>query len=102
VNGVSGLSAWTKKTADEILADVNTMLTSVWAASAWAVIPGRLMLPPAQFGYISTQKVSQAGNVSILKYIQDNNLLTTSGKGNPAPEVADRCWHRRYHRNTWC
>ncbi len=79
--GVSGSSRWAQKTADEILADVNLMLTSVWAASAWAVIPARLMLPPAQFGYISTQKVSQAGNVSILKYIQDNNLLTTSGKG---------------------
>jgi hypothetical protein len=80
-NGVSGSPNWTKKSPDEILADVNTMLTSVWQASAWAVIPGRLLLPPAQFGYISTQKVSQAGNVSILKYIQDNNLLTTSGKG---------------------
>jgi hypothetical protein len=80
-NGVSGSPHWSRKSPDEILADVNQMLTSVWAASAWAVIPGRLMLPPAQFGYISTQKVSQAGNVSILKYIQDNNLLTTSGKG---------------------
>jgi hypothetical protein len=79
--GVSGFTNWSKKTPDEILADVNTMLTSVWQASAWAVMPGRLMLPPAQFGYISTQKVSNAGNVSILKYIQDNNLLTTSGKG---------------------
>ena len=80
-NGASGLPQWSQKTPDEILTDVNSMLTSVWAASAWAVIPGRLMLPPAQFGYISTQKVSQAGNVSILKYIQDNNLLTTAGKG---------------------
>ena len=80
-NGASGSSNWTKKTPDEILADVNAMLTGVWAASGWAVIPGRLLLPPAQFGYISTQKVSNAGNVSILKYIQDNNLLTTSGKG---------------------
>ncbi len=79
--GVSASPNWTKKTADEILADVNLMLTSVWQASAWAVIPARLMLPPAQFGFISTQKVSNAGNVSILKYIQDNNLLTTSGKG---------------------
>jgi len=80
-DGVSGDSAWTTKTPDEILADVNTMLTSVWAASAWAVMPSRLMLPPAQYGYISTQKVSQAGNVSILKYIQENNILTTSGQG---------------------
>ena len=78
--GVGGFK-WSQKTPDEILADVNNMLTSVWQQSAWAVMPGRLMLPPAQFGYISTQKVSSAGNVSILKYIQDNNLLTTSGKG---------------------
>lgn len=80
-NGAAASPKWNLKTADEILADVNAMLTSVWSASAWAVMPGRLMLPPAQFGYISTQKVSSAGNVSILKYIQDNNLLTTSGKG---------------------
>lgn len=81
VAGVSGYTTWAQKSADEILTDVNTMLTSVWAASAWAVIPSRLLLPPTQFGYISTAKVSQAGNVSILKYIQDNNLLTTTGKG---------------------
>lgn len=80
-NGAGGASEWTTKTPDEILADVNTALTSVWQESAWAVMSDRLLLPPAQFGYISTQKVSLAGNVSILKYIQENNILTTSGKG---------------------
>lgn len=79
--GTSGMTQWNKKTPDEILADVNTMLTSVWSASAWAVIPSRLLLPPTQFGYISTQKVSEAGNVSILKYIMENNLLTSTGRG---------------------
>lgn len=79
--GVSASTTWVLKTPDEILADVNFALTSVWAASAWAVMPTRLLLPPAQFGYISTQKVSNAGNVSILKYVQENNLLTTSGRG---------------------
>jgi hypothetical protein len=79
--GVSTFTTWVKKTPDEILADVNLMLTSVWQTSAWAIMPDRLLLPPAQFGYISTQKVSSAGNVSILKYIMENNLLTTSGKG---------------------
>ena len=79
--GTSGFTQWNKKTADEILNDVNTMLTSVWQASAWAVVPNRLLLPPAVFGYVSTQKVSSAGNVSILRYIMENNLLTTSGEG---------------------
>lgn len=79
--GVSGYSTWVNKTPDEILADVNYALTQVWAASAWAVIPGKLLLPPGQFGYISTAKVSQAGNISILRYIQENSILATSGKG---------------------
>lgn len=80
-NGASGFATWASKSPDEILADVNAMLTSVWTASAWAVMPERLLLPPTQFGLISTMKVSLAGNISVLKYIQENSLLTTSGKG---------------------
>ena len=80
-SGSSGSSNWSKKTPDEILADVNTMLVTTWTNSALAVMPDRLLLPPAQFGYIATQKVSSAGNVSILKYVMENNILTTSGQG---------------------
>lgn len=80
-NGASGFPIWLKKTPDEILTDVNTILQTTWTNSALAVIPDRLLLPPAQFSYISTAKVSNAGNVSILRYIQENNLLTTSGRG---------------------
>lgn len=79
--GAQGSTNWAKKTADEILADFNFALTSVWTASAWSVIPSDILLPTTQFGYIATAKVSQAGDMSILKYIQDNNLLTTSGRG---------------------
>jgi hypothetical protein len=80
-NGAASSPKWALKTPDEILKDVNAALTSVWAATGWAVMPERLMLPPTQFGYISTAKVSDAGNVSILKYLQDNSILTTSGAG---------------------
>lgn len=79
--GAANGTQWTTKTPAEILQDVNTLLVSTWTAAAYAVIPTRLLLPPAQFGYISTQLVSLAGNLSILKYIMENNLLTTSGKG---------------------
>lgn len=81
VNGASASPKWSLKTPDEILADVNQILTTAWAQSAYAVVPDRLLIPPTQFGYISTAKVSSAGNVSILRYIQENNLLTTSGRG---------------------
>lgn len=74
--GVSGSRLWSAKTPDEILADVNTLLNSVWSNSAFAICPSKLLLPPAQFAYICSQKVSSAGNVSILKFLQDNSIST--------------------------
>lgn len=78
-NGASGTPQWTTKTADEILKDVNDALTAAWAASGWKVMPNRLMLPPAQYGYIAATKVSSAGNMSILTYVLENNISTRSG-----------------------
>lgn len=81
-NGASGDTEWTSKTPAEILADVNAMLTSAWSASGWAVMPSHVLIPPAQFGSISTQNVSTAGSVSILKYLLENNIVKSSGKGD--------------------
>ncbi len=71
-NGISGSPLWVNKTPDEILADVNSLLTACWLSAAYAVCPSKLLLPPAQFSYLSSQKVSSAGNVSILKFLKEN------------------------------
>jgi hypothetical protein len=78
-NGALGSPLWTKKTPDEILQDFNEVLTSAWAATGWAILPSDVLLPPAAFGYISTQKVSNAGNVSILNYVLENNITARQG-----------------------
>jgi len=79
--GVSNSTLWVDKTPDEILADVNTLLESTWQNAAYAVCPSKLLLPPAQFSYISSQKVSSAGNVSILKFLKENSIaLNVNGK----------------------
>lgn len=78
-NGAAGTPQWTTKTPAEILKDVNEILTSAWQASGWKVKPNRLMLPPADLGYIASQIVSSAGNKSILAYILENNICTQQG-----------------------
>jgi hypothetical protein len=79
--GVSGGTLFVDKTPDEMLADVNTLLTNTWKSSGFAVCPGELRLPPFQFGFIASQKVSSAGNVSILKFLEDNSIaLKINGK----------------------
>lgn len=78
-NGAQGSPNWTTKSPDEILADVNEILTTAWAAAGWAVMPGELRIPPAQYGYIATVKVSANADKSILTYVLENNITTKSG-----------------------
>lgn len=77
---VSGNTTWSAKilagSYDAVTADVNTLLDAVWKNSGYAMIPDRVLLPPDDYGLIATQKVSTAGNVSIMKYIQENNVYT--------------------------
>ncbi len=75
----SGLT-WETKTSDEILTDVNELLSSVWAASGWAVIPTQLRLPPRKYSYLVANKVSNAGNMSILEFLRANNLAKSNGQ----------------------
>lgn len=106
-------TTWAQKLSDdttgtvgpnEILADVNTLLNTVWANSGWAVCPSELRLPPTQYSLLVANKVSTAGNMSILEFLRINSLsnavngrplniqplkwLTTAGAGSSARMIA--------------
>jgi hypothetical protein len=80
VNGAATTPQWSTKTPDEILKDVNSLINTLWSASGWAVIPTELRLPPVQYGYIASQKVSSGGDASILKFLKENNLANQNGQ----------------------
>jgi hypothetical protein len=80
-NGTAASPLWVNKTPAEILKDVNEVLQSGWAASGFAVMPSKILIPPTQFGALSTQVISTAGTTSILKYLRENNIVAASGKG---------------------
>lgn len=79
-NGAGGTPQWVNKTPDEITADFNELLTSVWASSGYKAPPNKVLVAPNPFGYLATTKISEAGNVSILKYVQENNVFTAQMK----------------------
>lgn len=77
----SALNGNVAATPDEILNDVNSLIQAAWAAASFVVCPSKLLLPPVQFAYIVSQKVSSAGNVSILTFLEDNSIaLKINGK----------------------
>ena len=78
VKGAQGSTLWALKTQTEILNDINTLIQSVWAATAWAIIPSEIRLPPVQYGLLTATIVSLAGSTSIMKFVQDNNTYTAN------------------------
>jgi len=76
VSGASGFTQWANKTSDEIIADFASALSSVWNNSAWEIVPQNILIPPTQYAAISLKKVSTAGNMSVLQYVLENNLIT--------------------------
>jgi len=73
---------WSTATADQILADVNELLNSVWAASAYAVCPSKLLIDPVNYSRLVSKLVSSAGNISILEFLKQNSL-SNSINGRP-------------------
>lgn len=79
-NAVTG--AWATATPAQILADVNAALEANWAASAYAICPNKLLLPPVQFSLLASTLVSTAGNISLLEFVK-NNSICNSINGRP-------------------
>ena len=77
-DGTAASTLWTAKSADLILRDVNELITSAWAASAFTVMPDTIGLPPAQLAYVASQRIGNTG-VSILQYLQQNNIAIQQG-----------------------
>lgn len=75
-NGTAGASEWKKKTPDEILNDINSLVLETWEASEYDLtgMANHILVDPANYAYIVTRKVSEAGNVSVLQYILENNI----------------------------
>lgn len=81
LNAGATSTLWINKTADEIILDINSLLEATWLATGYAVCPDKLLVPPAQYALIASQKVSDAGNLSILQYCEQNSIsLKVNGR----------------------
>ena len=79
--GAAGATQWDRKTADEILADINAAISAVWSVNDCSsdALPNHILVPVAQFGALVTRKVSDDSERSILTYVLENNLSAQQG-----------------------
>lgn len=73
---------WAAKTKEQILADINSALTEVWAAAEYDedAMPNHILLPYEQYTYIMNTMVTDLATETILDYVLKNNVAAKNGK----------------------
>ena len=79
--GTGSGTEWSKKTPQQILADINTALTAVWAANEYdeTAIPNHILLPYEQYTYILNTMVTDLATETILDFVLKNNIAAKNG-----------------------
>ncbi len=72
---------WSAKTADEILRDINQIISDVWMDNDCSpdALPNQILVPVDAFGQLVSRKVADDSGRSILQYIRENNLTSQQG-----------------------
>jgi hypothetical protein len=71
-NAVTG--GWSSATAALILADVNALLYSIYAATGFSQMPDRLLIDPFSYSILKSTLISAAGSQSVLTFLLENNF----------------------------
>ena len=73
--GVGGVT-WVLKTSDEIIRDVNNALSDIYSTSNTIEMANTILLPVAQYSLISTKRLSDALDMTILDWLNRYNVYT--------------------------
>ena len=74
-DGTGSNMSWDTKTADQVLRDVNAILTGVYTESLTVEMADTLLLPVAAMSSIATRRIPDT-TMTILQFLQLNNVYT--------------------------
>jgi hypothetical protein len=74
--GGGATTAWATKTGDEIVKDVNALLTGIYTQSNSVEMANTLLLPIDQFNLIATKRLSDTTEQSVLDWLNKYNVYT--------------------------
>nr|DAN05326.1 MAG TPA: major capsid protein [Caudoviricetes sp.] len=79
--GDGNSTKWKDKLPDEILDDINQAMQKTWENSEYDLkgMCNQILVDPSNYTYLVSRKVSDAGNISILSYLLENNIGKNQG-----------------------
>ena len=82
LNAAGTSRLWADKTPQEIMTDINNLVTATWAASEYDLtgMANHILVDPTNFAYLSNTPVTIAGCSSLLEYLPKNNIAVSQGQ----------------------
>ena len=75
-NGAAGTPQWNTKTGDEVIRDLNDMITGVWVQSTTVEMADTIALGAESYSALTTTPRSADSDMSVLRWFQMNNIYT--------------------------
>ncbi|MCO6050851.1 DUF2184 domain-containing protein [Mesorhizobium sp. RP14(2022)] len=75
-NGAAGTATWETKTVDEIVADVNNVLSDIFLTTNGIEQADTLLLSQQKYAYLATKRLSDMQSITLLEHIQRVNIYT--------------------------
>jgi hypothetical protein len=75
-NGATNSTLWVNKTPDQILTDVNGALTGMYTGTLGAEMADTLLIPYTQLMDISTRRLNDLSQTTIMEWLMANNIRT--------------------------
>ena len=69
-------STWETKTPDEIIEDINSILTGIWTGSLTVELADTLAMSPEKLSFLANIRIPDGNDMTILRWIRENNLYT--------------------------
>lgn len=80
-DGTSSATTFVSKTPDQILRDINGVLTGIFTGTLGAEIADTLLLPYSVLLDLSTRRIDAVNQTTILEWVEKNNIYTrTTGQ----------------------
>lgn len=74
-DGTGNSTAWSDKTADQVLRDINDVLSGVWIDSKTVEMADTLLLPLGAMTALATRRIPET-TMTIMEFIKQNNAYT--------------------------
>lgn len=88
ITSTAAAAAWSGATAAQILADVNAVISRIYAATGGIHLPNTIVLPLAQYALISGKQIDATNQTTILDFVRRSNVYTAM-TGQPIEIFAD-------------